>query len=589
MSGFISALLKQRKDAKKAEPETNGRLKEIIAVLRKYNYDDGITPEIVVSWLEDLGPTFVKIGQIASQQAAYLPAEYCDALAKLRSKVAPMDFETVNAQIEKYLGKPVSELYASFDEKPLGSASIAQVHKATLHDGTVVAVKVRRPGVVDTVARDFALIEKVLDKFVKGPVGGLDLKDFILELENTSKTELDLTNEANNLDRFWSNNSGRARVESPKCYRELTCEAVLTESFVQGTEVSDTGYLAALSEDERERLAALIADNFASQVLTDGFYHADPHSGNVLLKEPDPNAPVPEPEPEPAEAAEEENAGDKEKAEKQEKKIPLPEHGIEWIDFGMMGTLSSKQRQHLIDIVTSVVLHDAYGLKRTVLQIAQPQGEINHGAMLEMCEGMCGQFTGADFGDFELGDLMNTILDALQKEHYKVDPFLTNLARGIIAVEGTIKTLSPKVNVLNAFMDKVNTGLDFNLNLEHPEEMNPDIALKLLQLFKGVTDSSTKSAEALDMLEKGQIKVRTDFAFEEKALGTITRLVHLAIRAVLIFALMIGSSILCTTSAFNGENVSAATIIFRGIGLGGFAVSVFFAYRLYRSMKKDKK
>ena len=589
MSGFISALLKQRKNAKKAEPETNGRLKEIIAVLRKYNYDDGITPEIVVNWLEDLGPTFVKIGQIASQQAAYLPAEYCDALAKLRSKVAPMDIETVNAQIEKYLGKPANELFASFDEKPLGSASIAQVHKATLHDGTVVAVKVRRPGVVDTVARDFALIEKVLDKFVKGPVGGLDLKDFILELENTSKIELDLTNEANNLDRFWNNNSGREKVESPKCYREFTCEAVLTESFVQGTEVSDTEYLAALSDDERERLAALIADNFASQVLTDGFYHADPHSGNVLLKEPDPDAPAPEPEPEPAEEPAEEDDGGKEKAEEKEKKIPLPEHGIEWIDFGMMGTLSSKQRQYLIDIVTSVVLHDAYGLKRTVLQIAQPQGEINHGAMLEMCEGMCGQFTGADFGDFELGDLMNTILDALQKEHYKVDPFLTNLARGIIAVEGTIKTLSPKVNVLNSFMDKVNTGLDFNLNLEHPEEMNPDIALKLLQLFKGLTESSTKSAEALDMLEKGQIKVRTDFAFEEKALNTVTHLVYLAIRAVLIFALMIGSSILCTTSAFTGEHVSAATIVFRGIGLGGFAVSVFFAYRLYRNMRKKEK
>ena len=124
MSNFITALMKQRKDAKKAEPDTNGRLKEILAVLKKYNYDDGITPEIVVGILEDLGPTFVKIGQIASQQTEYLPKEYCDALAKLRSKVAPMDIETVNAQIEKYLGKPVSELYASFDEKPLGSASI---------------------------------------------------------------------------------------------------------------------------------------------------------------------------------------------------------------------------------------------------------------------------------------------------------------------------------------------------------------------------------------------------------------------------------------------------------------------------------
>ena len=152
MSGFISALIKQRKDAKKAEPDTNGRLKEIITILEKYNYDDGITPEIVVNILQDLGPTFVKIGQIASQQAEYIPPEYCDALVKLRSKAAPMPIEDVHAQIEKYLGKPTSELFASFDDNALGSASIAQVHKAELFDGTVVAVKVRRPGVVDTVA-----------------------------------------------------------------------------------------------------------------------------------------------------------------------------------------------------------------------------------------------------------------------------------------------------------------------------------------------------------------------------------------------------------------------------------------------------
>ena len=586
MSGFISALLRQRKEAKKAEPETNGRLKEIIAVIRKYNYDDGITPEIVVSWLEDLGPTFVKIGQIASQQAAYLPAEYCEALAKLRSRVAPMDIGTVNAQIEKYLGKPTAELFASFDEKPLGSASIAQVHRATLHDGTVVAVKVRRPGVVDTVARDFALIEKVLDKFVKGPVGGLDLKGFIVELENTSKLELDLTNEANHLDRFWNNNTGRDKVESPRCYREFTCEAILTESFVEGTEVSNTDYLATLSDDERERLAALIADNFASQVLTDGFYHADPHSGNVLLKEPDPSVPKPEP----AEEAADKDTGDESEA-KEEKKTPLPEHGIEWIDFGMMGTLTAKQRQILIDIVTNVVMHDAYGLKNTVLQVAKPKGEINHGAMLEMAEGMCSQFSGSDFGDFQLGDLMTTILDGLQEESFDVDPFLTNLARGIIAAEGTVKTLCPKVNILNAFMSKVDIGLDIdlsNLSDEKLKEMNPEIALKLLQLAKGITDSSTKTAETLDMLEKGQIKVRTDFAFEEKALATVTRLTGYAVRALIIIALVVGSCILCTSSSFAGDDVAAVTIVFRAIGLIGFFVSLFFAQRLYRDTKKGK-
>ncbi len=565
MSGFIKALIKQRKDAKKAEPDTSGRLKEILAVLNKYNYDDGITPEIVANILQDLGPTFVKIGQIASQQAEYIPADYCDALIKLRSNVAPMDPETVHAQIEKYLGKPTEELFASFDDKPLGSASIAQVHKAELFDGTVVAVKVRRPGVVDTVARDFALIEKILDKFVKKDAGGIDIKGMIVELENTSKIELDLTNEANNLERFWENNTGREGVESPKCYRKLTCEAVLTEAFVTGTEVSDIDFLNTLDDEERERIAALVADNFADQVLKDGFYHADPHSGNVLLKGPVTRASVAEPEQE----------------------LPLPDYNIEWIDFGMMGLLSSKQRQSLIDIVTAVVMQDAYGLKRTVLQVAQPVGEINHGALLEMCEGMCGQYTGADFGDFDLGDLLSTILTNLQDENYKIDPFLTNLSRGIIAIEGTIKTLSPNVNILNYFMNKVDTGLDFNLNLENPGEMNPDIALKLLQLFKGVTDSSTKTAEALDMLEKGQIKVRTDFSFEEKALNTVNRLTGYVIRACMVIALFIGSCLMCTASALTGDNMTVK-MLFLVLGIAGYCVSVFLAWRLYRNMKKRK-
>ena len=570
MSGFISALIKQRKEAKKAEPSSNKRLKEIIDVVRKYNYDDGITPEIIVNILEDLGPTFVKLGQIASQQADYMPAEYSEALAKLRSKVAPMDIATVHSQIEKYLGKPTNELFATFDEKALGSASIAQVHKATLLDGTVVAVKVRRPGVVDTVARDFALIEKVLDKFVKGNVGGVDIKALIVELEKTSKIELDLTNEANYLDRFYNNNLGRERVVSPKCYRELTCEAILTEDFVTGTEVSKTDYLATLGEDERERLAALIADNFSTQVLVDGFYHADPHSGNVFIKEPVPGeqevkTEAAEPEPKEGEAAE-------------EKKIPLPEHSIEWIDFGMMGTLTQKQRQTLIDIVTNVVMKDAYSLKRILMTIAQPLGEVNHGEILGLCEDMCNQFSGTDFGDFELGDLLTTVLDALQDGNYKVDPFLTNLSRGVIAIEGTVKTLSHKVNILNYFLTKVDLGAGFNLNLEHPEEMNPEIALKLVQLFKGVTDSSVKTAETLDMLQKDQLKLHTNFGLEEKALDTFNRLTSYLVRAFIIVALLIGSSLLCTT----------AIPILQWIGIGGFVVSLFFAQRLYRNMRKGK-
>lgn len=583
MSGFISALLKQRKEAKKAEPKSNGRLKEIINIVNKYNYDDGITPEIVVNILQDLGPTFVKLGQIASQQSDYMPAEYCEALAKLRSNVAPMDLETVHAQIEKYLGKPTNEIFSSFNEKALGAASVAQVHKATLLDGTVVAVKVRRPGVVETVARDFALLEKVLDKFVKGNVGGIDIKGMIMELEKTSKIELDFTNEANYLDRFYNNNLGREKVICPKCYRELTCEAILTEDFVTGNEVSDTKFLDTLSEDERERLAALIADNFSTQVLVDGFYHADPHSGNVFIKEPTPGEQVSEPVV--AEPKTEAVEGEEKPAE--EKKIPLPEHSIEWIDFGMMGTLTQKQRQTLIDIVTNVVMKDAYNLKRILMTIAHPEGEVNHGEILGLCEDMCNQFSGTDFGDFELGDLLNTVLDALQNGNYKVDPFLTNLARGVIAIEGTVSTLSKKVNILNYFLSKVDMGSSFNLNLEHPEEMNPEIALKLLQLFNGITDSSVKKAETLDMLQKNQITLHTDFAFEEKALETVNRITEYVIRGLIIVALIIGSTLLCTTTPIAEGNTTGA-IVFRGVGIAGYIVSLFFAQRLFRNMMKGK-
>lgn len=581
MSGFISALIKERKAAKKAAPDTMGRFNEIIGIIRKHDYDDGITPEIVVTIIQDLGPTFVKIGQIASQQSEYIPPAYCDALAKLRSSVAPMDIETVHAQIEKYLGKPVDEVFASFDEKPLGAASIGQVHRAVLFDGTVVAVKVRRPGVVETVARDFALLENILDTFAKDGISGIDVKGLIVELEKTSKIELDFTNEAAYLERFWNNNSQRPGIESPKCYRDLTNEAILTEDFVTGREVGDAAYLDTLDEGERDRIAALVADNFASQVLVDGFYHADPHSGNVLVND---HVPV-------ASAAEKASAT---KKGSEHPELELPNHSIEWIDFGMMGQLSDQQRQILLDLVTSVVMQDAYGLKRTVLKVAQPTGEVDHGALLEMCEDMCGQYTGGDFGDFELGDLLGTVISSLQEESYKIDPFLTNLARGIVAVEGTVKALSPRVNILNYFIDKVDTGIGFDLDLENIgedalTELTGPLAIELLKFLNNTSKSTAKTAETLDMLEKGQIRLHSDFDFGQKATDSLFDIVKFAVEGLMVIALFVGSCLLCTVSPNAMESSATLRVVFPEMGFVGYLLSVLLAFMLFRSVKKDKK
>ena len=589
MAGFISALHKQRKDAKEKEPDTRGRFNEIVGIIRKQDYQDGITPQIVVNIIQDLGPTFVKIGQIASQQSENIPAEYCDALSKLRSSVAPMDAGTVRAQIQKHLGKPVDELFASFDDTPLGSASIGQVHRAELADGTVVAVKVRRPGVIDTVARDFALIEQFLDVFAKDGIGGMDVKAFVVELEKTSKIELDFTNEASYLEKFRENNTGRAHVEVPKCYRELTNDAILTEDFVTGHEAGDVTYLETLDEEERDRLAALVADNFACQVMVDGFYHADPHSGNVLIKEPIAGAaPVEADASETAPAQDEEGDSDVTSAAR----LQLPKRNIEWIDFGMMGVLTAQQRQILLDLVTAIVMQDAYSLKNTVLKAAQPQGDIDHGALLEMCEGMCSQYAGGDFGDFNLGDLLGTVIGGLQDESYKIDPFLTNLARGIVAVEGTVKTLSPRVNILDYFIDKADMpsfNLDFSkMSDKELADLNGPIAMELAKFLDSVSRSSAKTADTLDMLEKGQISVRANFGIEDKASAKIDQIVSYSIRAFMIVALFIGSCLLCTVSPNAMTGTTLSEVVFPTIGFIGYILSVILAFLLYRSVKKGK-
>ena len=537
MAGFVQALRNARKKTKD-KVDYSARGKEIIAILKNYDYSDGLTPEMTVDILQDLGPTFVKLGQIASTHTDMIPVEYCDALAQLRSSVAPMSAETVHAQIEKHLGATTDELFASFEDEPLGSASIGQVHKAVLEDGTVVAVKVRRPGVVDTVAQDFALIEKILnvgDK-ISGPKDtGMDLMTMVKELEETSTVELDFTNEEKNLVRFYNNNNDREGVFVPRCFSELSNEAILTEEFASGHEVGETDYVESLPDEERDRLGNLLADNYVAQILEDGFYHADPHAGNVLLQD----------------------------------------DGFEWIDFGMMGYVTAKQRQTLLDLITALVKRDTYHLKRCVLQIAKPRGPIDHGALLDTCERMVDEFADTDLESFDTGALLNTISSGLEDEGYDIDPFLTNLARGLITIEGTIKALSPRVNIMECITRNINTGFD-------PENMERMLQAFMMKGVQGVDDLAglpTKAVETLDMFQKSQLKLGGDFGLDNKTVKAANYLARNIILAILATALFIGACLLCSA----GATASKETLVGAGYAFGavGFVlmIYVFFTIR----------
>ena len=160
----VSLLMKNaRKRSKEDKAASQARFKEILAIVKKYDLKEGLTPEMAVDLIQDLGTTFVKLGQIASTHPDVLPMEYCEALGALRTHARPLDFADVKAQVENELGKPMDELFAEFDEQPLGSASIAQVHRAVLPTGEAVAVKVQRPGIVETVTNDLAIMERLVE------------------------------------------------------------------------------------------------------------------------------------------------------------------------------------------------------------------------------------------------------------------------------------------------------------------------------------------------------------------------------------------------------------------------------------------
>ena len=540
MAGFVQALRNARKKTKD-QVDYSARGKEIIAILKNYDYSEGLTPEMTVSILQDLGPTFVKLGQIASTHTDMIPVEYCDALAKLRSSVSPMTAETVHAQIEKHLGATTDELFSSFDDEPLGAASIGQVHKATLEDGTVVAVKVRRPGVVQTVAQDFALIEKILnvsDKLSGSKDTGMDLMTMVKELEHTSTVELDFTNEEKNLVRFYDNNMGREGVIVPRCFSELSNEAILTEESASGHEVGEADFVESLPDEERDRLGNLLADNYVAQILEDGFYHADPHAGNVLIQD----------------------------------------GCFEWIDFGMMGHVTSKQRQTLLDLITALVKHDTYRLKRCVLQIAKPRGPIDHGALLDTCERMVDEFADTDLESFDTGALLGTITGGLEDEGYDIDPFLTNLARGLITIEGTIKALSPRVNIMDCITRNINTGFD-------PDSMERMLQAFLMKGVQGVDDLAglpTKAVETLDMFQKSQLKLGGDFGLEPKTVKAVNYLVRNIILAILAAALFVGACMLCSA----GATASNQALIGAGYAFGavGFVLMVY----VFLTVKNDK-
>lgn len=440
------------------------RLNEILSILARHKLYKGITPVKLREIFEELGATYIKLGQIMSMRSDMLPKEYCDELIKLRTDVPPMEYSDVVSVVTEELKRPLEEVFATFDEKPLGSASIAEAHLATLVDGSSVVVKVQRVGIYETMSRDITLLRKAAKLLKLAPNSGVIDFDMVLdELWAVTLEELDFLREASNGETFANNNASVAYISCPKMLRKYSTSKVLVMEYVDGYNLPDKQLLLDNGYDLRE-IATKMVDNYVKQVIDDGFFHADPHQGNIKIR-----------------------GGQ-----------------IVWIDMGMMGKLSDKDKKLFSIAITAVADNDIQGVKNCILNIGVCHAPIDQTQLANDIELLISKYGSMGLGELDIAKIMEEVMNIANTHKISMPNGVSMLCRGIATIEGVLAELAPDISFVEILTNHVKNKAISDL----------DVKNELQQGLKSVYMSGKKSldipallSDLLKQTAKGQTKI----------------------------------------------------------------------------------
>lgn len=519
------------------------RLREIFGILRKYDVVKGLTPQKFVSMLEDLGPTFVKAGQILSMRSEILPEPFCKELEKLRTDVEPMTYGTVLEVLEHEYDKPVAELFEVIDEKPLGSASIAQVHRARLTTGQDVALKVQRPRVREVMGQDIEIMRTVV-RHLSPFMGGdqfVDLKSVVSELWDSFNEETDFLVEAKNLQEYRSNNAEIRYVTAPKPYPELCTQHVLVMDYIDGISISDPRAIVAAGYDLTE-IGTKLVENYAKQVLDDGFFHADPHPGNVMVAH---------------------------------KKIVF-------IDWGMAGHLSSYYRSILCSMLLAVASHDSASLERGLIELSENHSlDIDHAALLAELDNILDTYGTMDLRDLDLGAFLSDLIGLARRYAIELPGAMTMIARGLVTLEGVIDEFLPGVSMIEIIEHHLEDIQDVQ---QMAAEELKELALQSRKALHGTLEALSQAGLVADMLTRGELKMNLDFSGSQDPIEDLSHIADRLTMGIIIAGLLIGSSIVY----FAGASFTIMGVPL--LGFLGYLLAIGLSVYMVRDiLKHDKK
>ena len=516
------------------------RMREILSLLRKHKAASGFTPEEFRATLEDLGPSFVKIGQALSTRSEILPKAFCDELTKLQTECDPLPFEQIITALDAEFGGRREELFASIDPHPLGSASLAQVHRAVMRNGDVVAIKIQRPGVKATMALDIDIMRMLARHAVRYMKGDqmLDLCAVVEEMWATFLEETDFRREAENLAEFARLNEDVAFIGCPKVYSELCSEYVLVMEYVEGIPIGDAVRLVAAGYD-LEEIGSKMLDNYATQILDFGFFHADPHPGNVLIR-----------------------AGQ-----------------IVYIDLGNMGRLSPRDRAGFSAIIEAVGLKNPGALKDALMRFAvqKDNAAIDHARFLADLDLLLEDYGSCDVADIDVGQFLADIMSLTRQCSVTLPSSMTNVSRGIVTIEGTVAPYIPNQNIVAIINSHIKGKKGTREELTGALE---DLARAVYSSGRGTLDAATYSGEALKMLTRGQLKMNMEVIGSESPLAHLSRMINRVAIAMVIAGLFVGSSLMAGT-AMEPRFLGVPLLSFFGY-FGSLVLSIWLIVNIWR-------
>lgn len=468
-------------------------------------------PEHLRLAIEELGPTFIKLGQILSTRADLLPEPYLDELAKLQDGVPPMSSEAVRTTAEEELGQPIEEAFATFEITPLASASIGQAHTATLHDGTEVVVKLRRPGVVEQIEEDLHILMDLalLAERHWAVAKQYDLLAIAQEFAQTLREELDYLHEGRNVERFAANFAGDPSVHIPRVYWDTTTSRIITLERIKGTKISDVETLDAEGLDRRS-----IADHatrvLLTMILDYGFFHADPHPGNVFIE---------------------------------------ADGTVALIDFGMTGEIDSATQNVLLRLLLSISRQDARQLADVVLELGRTRIHVDRNGLRRDMQHMLDRYGDRSLGDVKLTTMLNELLVILRWHHLRLPPDLALLVKTLGMCEGLGVRLNPGFNLMDVYIPFTEELIQRKFS---PRRWAGQMMLASIDAIEMAMALPQQLRHVLGDIERGGFEVNVQPQSFEPYLDRMEQLTNRLTLGILVAAFTVGLAML--VAAYNPTN-----------------------------------